>query len=144
MGSIRLYVKIICKIWSREVKIWLLLNVFKLHCLWCLRTLFKLKYQRDLLLCKPCCRRHILLDCDCFFSCTLSIFTARKRSCRKIMFSQMSLCHSVQWWGTPMWLLPMMHWGIGNYPSYQTWDPSPYYTTLILPLPLPSNTRHGT
>ena len=38
------------------------------------------------------------------------IFTAHKRSCGKVMFSQVSVCHSVQ--GVHMWPLPMMHWDL--------------------------------
>ena len=87
------YFKIICKTLSREVKIWLLLNVFKLNCLWCLRTLLKLKYQRDL--CKPCCRSHILLDCECFFRViTRYLYRPQTKLREGNVFT--GVCHSVQ------------------------------------------------
>ena len=54
-----------------------------------------------------------------YYQCAI---TARKRSCGKVMFSHVSVCHSVQ--GDPMWPLPMMYWDMGTpppAPRYQTW-----------------------
>ena len=52
----------------------------------------------------------------------LLFFTTRQRSCGELMFSQMSVCHSVQ--GGPMWQLPMIHW-TSLYTLLQTWDLTP-------------------
>ena len=38
-----------------------------------------------------------------------NIITVRQRSCWKLLFSVMSVCHSVHR-GDPMWPLPVMHW----------------------------------
>ena len=52
------------------------------------------------------------------------LFTARKRSCGKVMFSQVSVCHSAG--GVSMWPLPMMHPDMGI----------PFPTPPSCPLPL--------
>ena len=39
-----------------------------------------------------------------------SVITIRQRSCRKVMFSVMSVCLSFHPQGGPMWPLPIMHW----------------------------------
>ena len=61
------------------------------------------------------------------------ISTACKWSCRKVMFSQESVCQSFCQWEVPMWQLPMMHWDTAPTPSpgYQIWDP-----LLLSSLPL--------
>ena len=50
------------------------------------------------------------------FSRSLQIFTARKGSCRKVMFSQMSICPQGLGWGISG---PMSFLGMGGYLSYQ-------------------------
>ena len=58
------------------------------------------------------------------------IFTSHQQRCRKVMFWQVSVCHSV---GVPMWPLSMMHWSLlyrplsrhgawGHWEAIQKWD----------------------
>ena len=69
------------------------------------------------------------------------IITGRRRSCGKVMFSQVSII-LLRWGGgeIPMWPLPMMHWAIPPLHGYQTWDlpPPPGYQTEDLPPSLTS------
>ena len=67
---------------------------------------------------------------DCSFS--MKFVTVHKQSCGKVMFSQLSVCHSVQ--GFPMWPVPMMHWDMGNPPI-----PDTKYGTSSSPSPRIAN-----
>ena len=66
---------------------------------------------------------------------------ACKRSCEKVTFSQVSVCHSVRRgsvWGGPMRLLHMMHWDMGKPSpqiSYKGSTPPPDTRHLIYPPP---------
>ena len=66
------------------------------------------------------------------------IITASQRSCGKVMFSVVCVCHSVCPQGVHMWPLPLMPWTLTGTPSlspgppgYQTSDP------LLSPSPAP-------
>ena len=142
MGSIRLYVKIICKILSREVKIWLLLLGFKVNCLWCLRTLLQLKYQTRLVIVCGLLPKTYLAGLWLLFSGHYSVFLPPAnevagrycfhRCLSVILFSGGSPCDYYPWC-IGAWVTPPNS-------KHGTYPPTP----ITDPTPLPPNTRHGT